>query len=386
MEGGNNSDGSRDGVGAPKKPIFLSNNFDEYRRMRAEAAIKRRHEQAKEQNASDDGWNHFTGPLRPTRPSLDEIGQADQSGRTGRAKSSFSDLERSQTVDRFGSIFMERIGAAMSSGKLSRAWQDSDGGSSTEDYSAERRLIEPHLTPVIWGSSCVVITLLSLRLGRWYQGRNAVSAGISRPTQRSVASNRTSNSNIKSLQDARHARQQQSPFNPREEMANELQSNLVTLPVDASISLLVGISTTLFLTRPHYLMNDVAKAPLMSGRSALAEELCLPFREEMRVVNEQFHTYTPKHDNATGDGGVEERRVAIPYSDIWEEENVGKFDSLRAVRDFVTNCQKRQRVAKQIVEDDGRELSEQELLDVPIPAPGISSDTDDAERDEFSIE
>ena len=43
-------------------------------------------------------------------------------------------------------------------------------------------------------------------------------------------------------------------------------------------------------------------------------------------------------------------------------------------------------VAQQMVEDDGRELSEQELLEVPIPAPGITSDTDITERDAFSIE
>ena len=36
--------------------------------------------------------------------------------------------------------------------------------------------------------------------------------------------------------------------------------------------MLVGISTTLFLTRPQELMQEFAKAPLLKGKSVFAEE------------------------------------------------------------------------------------------------------------------
>jgi len=382
----------------------------------------------------EERWNHFTAPLTQDPPSRKRY-ESPSSSPTPTSDllstpSVFSDLERSQTVDRFSTIFMERMGEAMSSGKLSKAWQSGssgvggigsslfswmftdhsadyantnanmDEGYSTPktinpaDYAAEKRMIEPHFTPFVWGSSCMVVTLFSLRLGRWYQGggqavgrtlTSSVNRTASNHAQRTAA---TSNNNAKSLKDVRHAQHYQShstsggnssPFNStrKKELTNELMASLNTVPVDMALSMLIGISTTIFLTSPSNLMKDLSDAPLVEGKSALAEELCLPFREEMRNVNGLYHTYTLYNANNVGNGNrndtMPDQRQVVPYSNLWKEENLGDFDSLRSIRDFVSNCHEREEVARRMIAPDGdTALSEQELLELKIPPSGIS--------------
>ena len=350
-------------------------------------------------------WNHFTTPLNPTSqsspPPLDTKPTTYNNNNT--TPSIFSDLERSQTFDKFANIFMECIGNAMSSGKLSAAWQergdsngsDGTGGSGSgsifsllltdyspdakdknknnskaaaseqinpNDYRAERDMMTPHFTPIVWGSSCMVITLVSLRLGRWYQGRYVNTAFNSSTSSRmnNYTTSKSTNNNIKhqNIQDVRQTNafhNNTTSFDPRkEEATNKLFSSLSTLPVDMALSMLTGISTTIFLTRPHYLMRDFAKSPLIEGKSVLAEESCRPFSEEMKNINSRLYTYTPYYNviqqannsNEDGKNAIQQRRV-VPYSELWKDENLGEFDSLRAIRDFVVNCHERERRAKE---------------------------------------
>lgn len=389
----------------------------------------------------EERWNHFTAPLTQ-EPLSHKRYEAPSSSSSSTPTSDllstpsvFSDLERSQTVDRFSTIFMERMEEAMSSGKLSKAWQSSSSGVAGDvvgigsslfswmftdhtpdhanlntnqgyyttktinpaDYASEKRMIEPHFTPFVWGSSCMMVTLFSLRLGRWYQGggqavgrtlTNSVNRTTSNHAQRTAT---TTNNNLKSLKDVRHAQHHQShsirgggggnsgPFNStrKKELTNELMASLNTVPVDMALSMLIGISTTIFLTSPSNLMKDLSDAPLVEGKSALAEELCLPFGEEMRNMNGLYHTYTIYNANNTGNGNRNDnmpaQRQVVPYSNLWKEENLGDFDSLRSIRDFVLNCHEREEFAKRtIAPDSDTALSEQELLELKIPPPGIS--------------
>ena len=102
--------------------------------------------------------------------------------------------------------------------------------------------------------------------------------------------------------------------------------------MDIAISILVGMSTTIYLTRPAILLQDLSRSPLLPGKSVLSEELCEPFTKEMQKINEGFHTYSV---------GDDKQKNVVSYSEIWRDENLGEFDSLRAVRDFVINCNKR---------------------------------------------
>jgi hypothetical protein len=47
-------------------------------------------------------------------------------------------------------------------------------------------------------------------------------------------------------------------------------------------------------------------------------------------------------DAAEEEEEEEEGAVVVPYSELWKDENLGGYGSLRAVRDFVANCRERE--------------------------------------------
>lgn len=409
-------------------------------------------------------WKHFISPLQPRlRPGEDDddsvtpstrrnsqrerqedVGGINHGTRPSRSEfvrhrpSVFTDLERSETVDRFANIFVKRMNDALSSGTLAKAWrvgargddEEEKGGGmnfgdavATEkirpsDYRAERKMIQAHLTPFIWGSSCMVITLFSLRFGRWYHGSGGGAIGTGKganvfsqafPRSWTSASRGNSRQNVEKtirkddvtkLEDLRqnpfrktpHGTHGNSSTTPTTATPSDFNANhnplegLQTLPVDLAVSILVGTSTTLFLSDSSALMKDFSHAPLVSGRSVLSEELCEPFVEEMRRVNRRDYTY----NRVVGDDGCgkTKKKEVVSYRELWKEENLGEFESLRAVRDFVENCQRRKMVARKILgerkmteeeEGDGKDLDlgvgeceYENWKDVSIPYPGVS--------------
>ena len=107
--------------------------------------------------------------------------------------------------------------------------------------------------------------------------------------------------------------------------------------MDIAILMLFGMSTLIFLTQQQRLVSDLAATPLLPGRSILSEELCQPFTDEMERINNGFHTYSIG-SNPEDDSSV---KNVVPFGEIWRDENLGEFDSLRAIRQFVLNCRKR---------------------------------------------
>jgi len=366
---------SHDGNDRPS--VFLSNNFERY--WRSKVGESRQNEEPYDQMLDQKEEekrkrSHKQSSPHTKTPDLPST-------------SVFSNLERSQTVDRFVTICTNRLGGAMSSGKLSKAWKNSQGGGfpwfltdyslesnnilqsdhiNSDDYAAERNMIQPHLTPLIWGSGCMVITFFSFRMGRWYQGSRYTSKTLGSSVNKT--SSRGATHNIKSLQDALRA--QRNPNNPFDHSKEKAMASLSTLPVDAALSILCGISTTLFLMTPGILMKDLSNSPLLEGRSVLVEELCLPLREEMENMKQA--SYITYDTNASND--VSERNV-LPYSEIWKDENLQDFYSLRALRDFVTNCREREEIAKQIADSNGEIISAQEAMEVKIDPPGIKPES-----------
>ena len=233
-----------------------------------------------------------------------------------------------------------------------------------KEYEAERDRIQPHLTPFVWGMSCSAITLFSLRVGKWYHGRKLGNSSVMRMrgvvsntaksiTKESSGNNNNLRKNANSLQDLRHTRPKDyatyTETNPFQTKSNNnvasnhpSMENLLSLPVDISISILFGISTSIFLTTPSILMRDLSEAPLLSGKSVLSEELCGPFTEEMERVNANFHTYTISIGNDSAEEQEPTQKGVVSFQEMWKDENLGEFDSLRAVRNFVVNCRERE--------------------------------------------
>ncbi|KAL7429246.1 hypothetical protein ACHAXM_001606 [Skeletonema potamos] len=378
-----------------QKIALMSGNFRNYKEMKLKqldtTTSKESSSSTDEQRRKDDEtkWNHFTTPLKPSptsqfsSQSTEGIKSKNIAITTTTTPSVFSNLERTQTIDRFGHIFMNRMGHIMTTDKLSTAWGDGGGSNgmfswllftdhspnatkqreemeqntttntvaaNPKDYAAERRLITPHVTPFVWGTTCVAVTLLSMRLGRWYQGRSLlgrastpVSSSINNGRNGSSSATAASNTEKNRLQDLRRNKPPPSfghysnnnNTSSYQNQKNALLTNLSTLPVDFAISLLVGISTSIFLSRPADLLQDFAKAPLLQGKSILREELCQPFIQEMDRINVGYHAFTPP--------GMDEKQV-VSFQELWKDENIGEFDSLRAIRDFVENCHRNENV------------------------------------------
>jgi hypothetical protein len=151
----------------------------------------------------------------------------------------------------------------------------------------------------------------------------------------------------------------------------DVMTSIGTIFVDMALSCLFGMSVTAFLTRPDVLMADMSILPLVDGDSVFVEELCAPFAAEMDVVNGMTMAArrrpsppraTPRgrnisdedeYENDGGGGGETDDRIesamdaaneigeVVSYSEIWKDENLGDFESLRAIRDFVANCRER---------------------------------------------
>eukprot|EP00956_Cyclotella_meneghiniana_P016517 scaffold26080_cov43-Cyclotella_meneghiniana.AAC.6 len=375
-----------------KPKLFLSNNFYNYRS--GKLGVSRDTEKTQSNNEDDTNESilsserssvrdHFLAPFTDNSPEKDDL-TSDASSRTYPTKNNtssvFTDYERGTTVDAFSKIFMKQMGDAISSGKVSKAWNSHDDNSNgmswlttdyskiiidsdnekkeklleinAKDYTAERTMIQPHLTPFIWGMSCSAITLFSLRFGKWYQSRRLGNNLFVRKSNHEGIVSKSKDK--KSIQDLRwntpkdYGTYHTTSSNPMEVQTKNTLDNLLSLPVDISISILFGMSTSIFLTQRQQLLNDLASAPLLSGNSILSEELCQPFTNEMERINRGYYTYSIG-SNPEDDSSV---KNVIPFRELWRDDNLGEFDSLRSIRQFVINCQKRDLRSKQKEDED----------------------------------
>jgi hypothetical protein len=403
-------------------------------------------------------YNHFTTPFTPSTntstsitnenvmpTTTDQQQQNQQQQQQQQQTSVFSDLQRSQTVDRFITILTNQLSFALSSGKLTHAWKKQPpplpNAAATKNenttvviedyYGLERNIIMPHITPFVWGGSAILVTLFSLRFGRWYQsystnyssssllslssvvgGRiNSSSSsnsvgGIGNMIRRYIDGSRNSNSSSKyyhppnphnihqSSSTIQDVRQQQIPllnssmkYNTTNTAAagskvrvggvgkgEDVFQSIGSLLVDISLSILFGISTTLFLIDRYQLLHDVASMPLRiltnndnddnettigsigsrnvnKNKSVIVEELCIPFSIEMDKINTSsmivVRPNTPhrRHDKDEEEDNkeIEEDTATtteeiVSYSELWKDENLNDYITLRSIRDFVTNC------------------------------------------------
>jgi hypothetical protein len=405
----------------------------------------------------DDGvkyYNHFTTPFTPSTntsitndnmPTTDQQQQQQQQQTT----SVFSDLQRSQTVDRFITILTNQLSFALSSGKLTHAWKQQppspNAAAATKNennttvidyYGLERNIIMPHITPFVWGGSAILVTLFSLRFGRWYQsysmmnyssslsssvvvgGRinsNSSSSnnvnGIGNMIRRYIDGSSSSNNSSKYYHPPNQHNMQQSSStiqDVRQQQVSLLENSMKynntagagtvgkgeeifqsigSLLVDISLSLLFGISTTLFLIDRYQLLQDVVSLPLRIlndddnddneattidnsigsrnvNRSVIVEELCIPFSIEMDKINTssmivQRNTPHRRHDD--NKDKVDNKEIVedtttttetVSYSELWKDENLNDYITLRSIRDFVTNCHIYDRMKREKSDDE----------------------------------
>lgn len=156
------------------------------------------------------------------------------------------------------------------------------------EYKEELQLIKPHFKPFIWGIGTAITLFASFRLSKF--------TGALRLQQKGGYAF----DNLK-----------------RNESKTEQLSDLASLPADLFLSFLAGFSTCLFLIDGTKLQQDLSQAPLVKGRSLLADELCADFTKEFKEIPKEFW-----------------KKRAV-------NESSNKGDNIDNIKAFVHNCQKR---------------------------------------------
>jgi hypothetical protein len=203
-----------------------------------------------------------------------------------------------------------------------RAWY----GPCSKDYELEDAMIQKCGQPILWGTGTTCLCFLSFRLAgnrHFMQFRSRI---MGTPTTRKPMMQSPDG----------NAKQWKSYSERVMEEKKEKYSDILALPTDMALSVMLGISIGAINTDPPLLKNSLETAPLLPGRSLISEHLCAD-------MTNLFHQVDPK---------------------LWEKDDDKVLDALRI---FVENCRKREELAQEI-------RHEQQLPDgylVSIPHPGV---------------
>ena len=170
--------------------------------------------------------------------------------------------------------------------------------------------LKPHYKPLIWGVGTAVALFATFRVSK--------STGSLRKTPKGSYL-------FDKLQQSKSQ--------------TEKLSEASSIPVDIFLSLIVGVSAALFLTDDVKMKDDLARMPLVQGRSLISEELCFDFIKEHDKIQPQ----------------------------VWTSKEAIESSSMQAIRTFVHNCQKRE----SLIHSRQKELHSDRKDAGNIPSPGV---------------
>ncbi|KAL7489816.1 hypothetical protein ACHAW6_015563 [Cyclotella cf. meneghiniana] len=107
----------------------------------------------------------------------------------------------------------------------------------------------------------------------------------------------------------------------------------IRLAVDVTISTTIAIISGefLFIPRPSSYIEDMAKLPLVEGKSLYAEVVCPPLLKEYKRVLKQYGRWPVIHANTNNADKKEDTKTVLTQEDV----------SLNIIRTFAENCSKR---------------------------------------------
>jgi len=243
-----------------------------------------------------------------------------------------SPTEASDALNSFFNVFQDTLSAASSDNRHKAAWR----GPNASHYSSELQLLKPHYAPFLWGVGSAAVSFLAFRIGGTVQFRRAaggVGGGGFKLSKVGSSSSSTSGRRPTGMAAANDA-----------EAKSQLAGRILSIPVDLSLSLLIGCSTTIFLTDVDKLRTDMSVIPLVEGRSLVSDDLCGDFTKEYKKRPQSFW-------------------------DGWDGVNAEEQPSLNAIRAFVLNCKKREAHEKILRNEQGFGPDDP----VAIPKPGVPS-------------
>ena len=244
-----------------------------------------------------------------------------------------------EAINAFFDIVQDHVASMTATGRQSDAWR----GANAEQYSSELALLKPHYTPILWGVGCSVVSFAAFRLS------GAVRISRSSSSRSGYTFNRLS-----SPLDARGG----GGASNEAEAKSRLLGRLLSIPVDLSLSFLIGCSATIFLTETDKLQKDLSTIPLVAGRSLVADELCRDFTYEYQKWPQSMW------DN----------------SKITEEAH----PSLGAIQSFVRNCERRRAAETRIRNEKG--LTEEEPVLIPDQILEDNVDEEEAVSESITYE
>ena len=233
------------------------------------------------------------------------------------------DFEES-SMDDYWQIINNKFYSIIKEGRHRKAWQGSNNtrlkskttSTSSNEYQKELSILRPHfMNNVVWGFGSAIVVFIGFRISRkgtvvWSK-RNGF---IEFQKWGNIRNNNNANSN-------HYNRAHRNVVDARVE---ELQNGFSIL-TDFLLSTLIGGSVSLFLSDSDQFKNDVARIPLVEGKSFISDELCPLFLQ-------QYVNVTSK--------------------------NVDQLETMdKEFLEFIDNCQKRNRVESFLKERKRKEES-----------------------------
>jgi hypothetical protein len=192
-----------------------------------------------------------------------------------------------------------------------------------KDYDSELKILKPHFKPVMWGIGTTMTLFFSFRVSR-HTGKIFIR-------KKGFSFERV------------HVAKPGTNVQKKEKM----KEDLLSIPMDILLSFIVGCSTALFLTDEKKLYRDIAKVPLVEGRSSFSDDLCTDFIRQYNQVPRDFWT-----------SRVDEER---------SERVIDEYGSLRMFQQVTLNCKKRQIIENHMRKERGRAKNDPIHLPYSVP-------------------
>lgn len=184
-------------------------------------------------------------------------------------------------------------------------WRDDT--SSSYLYRAERKIITKHLEPFYTGAFVTIFLFGTFRISgsRWFtrlrdvysrQGTTTTSR-IPSFSEKSTTPIITNNNNKQTTGDTNRWKSYlDTKAGEKSYMENDL---LIQLPIDLLLSILCGISTVIWFSKPTEILNDFEVLPLIHGKSLIHTHVCPEFivaYNTNRIISEEKENDTNDDD------------------------------------------------------------------------------------------
>lgn len=208
--------------------------------------------------------------------------------------------------------------------KLMAEAQGTWNGPDAQDYASEKILLSRCYRPLMWGMGATCLCFVTFRVtgsASFRQLKQTLKMqGNRKPLKKQPSEDKGKN-------------QWKSSSERILEERTAALNDVMTMPVDAILSIMIGISITGITLSPSQRKKELEIAPLLRGKSLLSQYMC----QDMKQL---YHQADPT---------------------LWKEPD----ETLETLRNFAINCKKRDEV-EQVIRHE-QQLMDDQLVSIPPP-------------------